>query len=56
MQKSRRFSTWAGNYAKKHHWILNPDEKKLGVVIRGLARNKKKFGEQYLSLQAQVRG
>lgn len=38
---------WARNYAKKHHWNLNPDEKKLGVVIRGLARNKKKFGEQY---------
>jgi ferredoxin-thioredoxin reductase catalytic subunit len=39
--------TWARNYARKHHWVLNPDEKKLGVVIRGLARNKRKFGEQY---------
>lgn len=39
--------TWAMEYAKKHHWILNPDEKKLSVVIRGLARNKNKFGEQY---------
>jgi len=39
--------TWARNYAKKHHWVLNPDEKKLGIVIRGLARNKQKYGEQY---------
>lgn len=39
--------TWAKNYAHKHHWVLNPDEKKLEVVIRGLARNKRKFGEQY---------
>jgi ferredoxin-thioredoxin reductase catalytic chain len=39
--------TWALNYAQKHHWVLNADEKKLSLVIRGLARNKRKFGEQY---------
>ncbi|MDD1706071.1 MAG: ferredoxin:thioredoxin reductase [Methanoregulaceae archaeon] len=39
--------TWAEHFAKKHHFILNPDKKKLDVVIRGLARNKRKFGEQY---------
>jgi ferredoxin-thioredoxin reductase catalytic subunit len=38
---------WAEKYARDHGWILNPDQKKLDIVIRGLARNKKKFGEQY---------
>jgi ferredoxin-thioredoxin reductase catalytic subunit len=27
--------------------VLNPDKKVLNTVIRGLARNKKKHGEQY---------
>jgi ferredoxin-thioredoxin reductase catalytic chain len=27
--------------------VLNPDKKALGTVTRGLARNEKKFGEQY---------
>ncbi len=38
---------WAGDYAKKNGWVLNPDDKKLEIVIRGLARNKSKFGEKY---------
>ena len=38
---------WARKYAKEHGWILNPDEKKLDVVIRGLARNRRKYGEAY---------
>ncbi len=33
---------WAREYARVHHWTLNPDEKRLMVVIRGLARNRKK--------------
>lgn len=37
---------WAVEYAKKNGWVLNPDKKVLNAVIRGLARNKKKFGEQ----------
>ncbi len=39
--------TWAEEYAKKNGWVLNPDKKILDTVIRGLVRNKKKFGEQY---------
>lgn len=39
--------SWAEEYARKNGWVLNPDKKTLKTVIRGLARNKKKFGEQY---------
>jgi ferredoxin-thioredoxin reductase catalytic chain len=38
---------WANGLAKKHGWALNPDEKHLGTVIRGLVRNKEKFGRLY---------
>jgi len=34
-------------YAKKHGYLLNPEDKKLENVIKGLARNKQRFGEQY---------
>jgi ferredoxin-thioredoxin reductase catalytic chain len=38
---------WATAYANKHGWSLNPDEKTLGTVIKGLVRNKTKFGHPY---------
>ncbi len=38
---------WAKGYAQKHSWALNADEKQLATVIRGLARNKSKFGRPY---------
>jgi ferredoxin-thioredoxin reductase catalytic chain len=38
---------WARKYAKEKGWILNPDKDKLRIVIRGLARNRKRFGERY---------
>ena len=38
---------WAKKDAKEQGWVLNPDEKKLGIVIRGLARNRRKYGEAY---------
>lgn len=38
---------WAKGYAHRHHLVLNPDEKQLATVIRGLVRNKAKFGHQY---------
>ena len=38
---------WAKGYAKKHGWTLNTDEKQRKTVIRGLVRNKKKFGRPY---------
>lgn len=38
---------WAEDYAKKNGWGPNPDKELLAAVIRGLARNKKKYGERY---------
>ncbi len=38
---------WAEGYAKKQGWTLNTDEKQKNTVIRGLVRNKKKFGHLY---------
>jgi len=38
---------WAHTYAKKHKLMLNPDEKQLATVIRGLVRNTAKFGHRY---------
>jgi ferredoxin-thioredoxin reductase catalytic subunit len=38
---------WARKYAKEKCWMLNPDRDKLRIVIRGLARNQKRFGERY---------
>ncbi|MBP2146388.1 ferredoxin-thioredoxin reductase catalytic subunit [Methanofollis sp. W23] len=38
---------WAKEYAQKNGWNLNPDEKQLRTVIKGLARNTLRFGEQY---------
>jgi len=38
---------WAAGYAKKHGYRLNPEEKRLESVIRGLAKNKHRFGAQY---------
>ncbi|MDH7593139.1 MAG: ferredoxin-thioredoxin reductase catalytic domain-containing protein [Methanomicrobiales archaeon] len=38
---------WVGEYAARHGWRLNPDQKVLDVVIRGLTRNCRKFGKPY---------
>jgi ferredoxin-thioredoxin reductase catalytic subunit len=38
---------WAEEYANKQGLVLNPDRKILDTVIRGLVRNRKKFGERY---------
>ena len=38
---------WAQGIARKNKWILNPDEEHLKTVVRGLVRNKKKFGRPY---------
>ena len=38
---------WAEEYARKKGWILNPDTKQLELILRGLVRNKRKFGEPY---------
>ncbi len=38
---------WANGIARKNGWVLNPDEDHLRIVIRGLVRNKEKFGRPY---------
>jgi len=38
---------WAKGYAQKQGWSLNKDEKQLGTVIKGLVRNKTRFGRPY---------
>lgn len=38
---------WAEKYARDHGFVLNPDDKQLNIVIRGLARNIRKHGAQY---------
>lgn len=38
---------WAHEYADRNGWILNPDNKVLERVIRGLARNEQRFGHRY---------
>ena len=39
--------TWVREYAASRNWNVNPNEKQLGAVIKGLARNTIRFGEQY---------
>ena len=38
---------WTKAIARKNGWTLNPDDDHLSIVIRGLVRNKKKFGRPY---------
>jgi len=38
---------WVTAYAHKQGYTLNTEEKQLNTVIRGLVRNKTKFGRPY---------
>lgn len=38
---------WARAYAKKQGFSVNSDEKQRTTVIKGLVRNKNKFGRPY---------
>lgn len=38
---------WAQEYAASRGWRVNPNEKQLGAVIKGLARNTVRYDEQY---------
>jgi len=38
---------WAKEYAREQGWVLNIDEKQRDTVIKGLVRNKTKFGYAY---------
>ena len=44
----------AKEYAAKHGYVLNPDEKKLRVIIKGLARNMIKHGAQYCPCRLRI--
>ena len=46
-EREREIRAWSEEYARKNGLVLNPDDKVLATVIRGLARNRKKFGERY---------
>lgn len=38
---------WVGEYARSKGLALNPDDRQLAAVIRGLVRNRLKHGEKY---------
>ena len=38
---------WAKAYAKKQGFVLNPDTKQVGNIVKGLVRIKSKFGRPY---------
>lgn len=42
-----RIRPWAGRYAARNGWRLNPDPAERETVIHGLARNAIRFGKQY---------
>lgn len=39
--------SWVREYAKDKAFTLNPDDRQLGAVLRGLVRNRLKHGERY---------
>jgi ferredoxin-thioredoxin reductase catalytic subunit len=45
--EEQKILTEAQKYAEEHGWVLNPDKKKRDIVVKGLARLKKKHGEAY---------
>lgn len=47
MTSEEEIHAWAEEYARENGWVLNPDSTVLGPVIRGLARNEKRFGLRY---------
>ena len=38
---------WAEEYASSRDWHLNKNDKQLDAVLKGLARNTARLGEQY---------
>jgi ferredoxin-thioredoxin reductase catalytic subunit len=47
MDPEEEMLKWAKAYAKKCGCTLNSNEKQLSTVIKGLVRNKEKFGRPY---------
>jgi len=46
---------WTREYAASRNWKVNPNEKQMGAVIKGLARNTTRFGEQYCPCRIRTR-
>jgi ferredoxin-thioredoxin reductase catalytic subunit len=46
-EDEKEILAWATEYAKAHGYRLSSEEKRLDGVIRGLARNKQRFGSRY---------
>ena len=46
-ERIEKIRAWAQRYAKKHGLLLNPNEKELKTVLRGLATNQARFKRQY---------
>jgi ferredoxin-thioredoxin reductase catalytic subunit len=46
-QLSDEMEKWANSYAEESGYKLNMDERQKKAVLKGLARNKLKFGERY---------
>ena len=46
-QLSEEMEEWANSYADESGYKLNKDERQKKAVLKGLARNKLKFGERY---------
>jgi ferredoxin-thioredoxin reductase catalytic chain len=46
-RREKEILEWAKSYAKEHGWILNPNEKQLMTVIRGLARDETQWGQRF---------
>ena len=44
---SGEIEDWAESYADESGYKLNKDERQKKAVLKGLARNKLKFGERY---------
>ncbi|MCX6700674.1 MAG: ferredoxin:thioredoxin reductase [Methanomicrobiales archaeon] len=46
-EEEKEILAWAAEYAETHGYRLNPEEKRLESVIRGLAKNNQRFGVGY---------
>ncbi|HOT94874.1 MAG TPA: ferredoxin-thioredoxin reductase catalytic domain-containing protein [Methanoregulaceae archaeon] len=46
-ENEEEMRAWAEAEAESNGIRLNPDERQLAVVIRGLVRNRERFGERY---------
>lgn len=46
-ENEEEMRAWAEAEAESNGIRLNPDERQLAVVLRGLVRNRERFGERY---------